>query len=297
MPESEDAVVEALEQIFGQRASVYSDIEKQTTRASIFVPKVNRTQRLQLRKALKAIRQAGLEIGSGPISVRRIPRENWAESWKRHFKPLEVSSKLLVIPSWSERKPRPGQAVVILDPGLSFGTGHHPTTGFCLEQIAALYKPHQIQSFLDVGCGSGILSIAAKKLGYSPVVAFDFDGDAVRVARENATVNSVRFSISQKDLARLPLRSTRLFSVVAANLIYDLLIQERSRIMNRVAPDGVLVLAGILRTQFATVRRAFEGAGMVLAAQRAAGEWRSGTFRFRSRRTKTVQPVQSETCE
>ena len=279
-PEAEDALVEALTGIFGQPPSVYTDTEKHTTAVSTFVSKFTEQQRTLLRAALAMIRAAGLDVGPGRISARRIARENWAESWKRHFQPLEISSKLLVLPSWSKQKPKRDQTVVILDPGLSFGTGHHPTTAFCLEQVSALREANRSQSLLDIGTGSGILSIAATKLGYAPVVAFDFDPDAVRVAKQNAVVNRVRFPISQQDLTRLPLRSPQRFTVICANLIYDLLIQERQRIVNRLAREGTLVLAGILQEQFAAVRRAYEEVGMTLIAQRLAGEWRSGAFRF-----------------
>ena len=140
-PESEDAVVELLARLLGQPASVYSDLEKRTTTVSVFLPRFEAAHRSAIRQALRELADAGLDLGPARISARRIPRENWAESWKRHFKPLEISRKLLVIPSWSRVKAKPGQAVVVLDPGLSFGTGHHPTTGFCLEQLAARRRP------------------------------------------------------------------------------------------------------------------------------------------------------------
>ena len=278
-PEAEEAVVEALGQIFGQPPSVFADLEKRTTVASVYLPKVTAQQRAEARAALANIRRAGLEVGSGRISIRRVARENWAESWKRHFRPLEISARLLVIPSWSKHRAKSGQAVVVLDPGLSFGTGHHPTTAFCLEQVASLRKTGTRQTLLDIGSGSGILSIAAAKLGYAPVVAFDFDPDAVRVAKENAATNGVRIALTRKDLTHLPMREARSFSVVCANLMSDLLIQERARILNRLAAGGTLVLAGILQEQFPAVQRAYEAGGMMLVAQRMAGEWRSGAFR------------------
>jgi ribosomal protein L11 methyltransferase len=278
--EAEDAVVDALTRIFGQPATIYSDLEKGVVVASIFVAKMDSRQRQELREALVDIRAAGLNLGLGRISARRIPRENWAESWKRHFTPIEVSSRLLVVPSWSKAKPKPGQALVILDPGLSFGTGHHPTTGFCLKQIAALRQPGRSQSLLDIGAGSGILSIAALKLGYEPVEAMDFDPEAVRVAKGNARVNGVRLAVAQRDLTRLPVPAASHFTVICANLICDLLIMERRRILNRLARGGTLVLAGILKEQFGSVRKSYEGEGMVMTAQRVAGEWQSGAFRF-----------------
>ena len=278
--DAEDAVLELLGGVFGQPASIYADTEKHTTSAIIYVEKFTTAQRAQVREGLRMIREAGLDVGSGRISVRSVPKENWAESWKRHFHPLEIGPRLLVLPSWSKQKPKRGQAVVILDPGLSFGTGHHATTAFCLSQVAARREDARPQSLLDVGCGSGILAIAAAKLGYTPVVAFDFDPEAARVAKENATVNHVSLKLSQQDLTKMPRRSAEKFDVVCANLMYDLLIQERDRILARLAPGGTLVLAGILRTQFPKVQRAFEMAGLRLVASRAAKEWRSGAFQF-----------------
>jgi ribosomal protein L11 methyltransferase len=276
--EAEEATIEALANIFDQPASIYADIETGSVMASTYLPRVTPVQRRALRDALARMSKAGLNVGPGRIRVRRIPRENWAESWKRHFRPLEVSSRLLVVPSWSKRRPRPGQVAVILDPGLSFGTGHHPTTGFCLRQIAGLRTDSHSQSFLDIGTGSGILAIAAIKLGYSPVEAFDFDPDAVRVARGNAGANAVRLNVTVRDLTTEPLRPARLFDVVCANLIYDLLVEQRRRIRNRVARGGSLVLAGILKKQFPAVRTAFEEVGMTVGDQWAAGEWHSAVF-------------------
>jgi ribosomal protein L11 methyltransferase len=282
-PDAEDAVIEALTEIFGQPPAVYSDLEAHTVVASTFLPEVDARQRRRVREALQKIRGAGLDLGSGRFSVRAVRRENWAESWKRHFIPIEIGSRLLVLPSWSKKKARRGQEVVILDPGLSFGTGHHATTAFCLGQIARL-RTSGSQSLLDIGAGSGILAIAAMKLGYQPVDAFDFDPDAVRVARENARVNAIRLNVSQKDLTQLPVRGPRQYHVVCANLIYDLLIAERRRIINRVRAGGTLVLAGILKGQFDAVRRSYEGEGMSQCAERADGEWKSGAFRFREER-------------
>jgi len=280
-PEAEEAVVELLTNLFGQPAVGYTDLEKHTTSAITYLERFGAAQRSALLDDLRALRETGVHVGSGRLTVRRLRHENWAESWKRHFKPLEISERLLVLPSWSNRKPRRGQSAVVLDPGLSFGTGHHPTTAFCLEQIASLRDASARQSFLDMGTGSGILSIAAAKLGYSPVVAFDFDPDAVRVAKENAAANCVRINLSPQDLTRLPVRSGERFDVVCANLTYDLLIEERRKILARLFANGTLVLAGILKEQFPKVRRAYESAGLILVASRAAKEWRSGTFRFR----------------
>ena len=134
---------------------------------------------------------------------------------------------------------------------------------------------------MDIGTGSGILAIAAAKLGYAPVEAFDLDSDAVRIARTNALRNGVAGKIRflRQDFTRLPQRSSGKYSVICANLMANLLVNERDRILAHLQPDGVLVLAGILETEFERVRQAYEAAGLRLAGSRTQKEWRSGAFR------------------
>ena len=281
---AEDPVMELLSRVFDSAASVFHDLESGTVTASVYLQKTSEwtpARQEELRAGLDELRQLDLDLGPATISKKSVRREDWAESWKRHFKPMEIGHALLLKPSWSKRKPRRGQAVVVLDPGLSFGTGQHPTTRFCLEQLAAARADALPRSFLDIGTGSGILAIAAAKLGYRPVEAFDFDPDSVRVARENARRNNVsrRLRVSKADLTKLSSRSAKKFDFVCANLIYDLLLAERSRILHRVSSCGTLVLAGILTTQFELVQRAYEAKGWKLIASREEKEWKSGAFR------------------
>jgi ribosomal protein L11 methyltransferase len=276
--EAEDAVLELLERVSGQTPVGATDLETRAVTVAAYLPAKPSRLRSQITAGLEEIRRCGLNVGPGRISIRRLRPENWAESWKRHFKPIEVGPALVVQPSWSRRKPRPGQAVVVLDPGLSFGTGQHPTTLFCLEHIVRCRAFSPRPSLLDIGCGSGILAIAASKLGYAPVAACDFDPDAVRVARENADLNKVRVSIREADVCDSPLRGGPRFDLVCANLIYDLLLAQSRRIIARVRPGGRLVLAGILESQFAEVRGAYEAARLRLEVTAAAKDWRSGAF-------------------
>ncbi len=281
--EAEEAVAELFQTIFNCPPSVYIDA---ATRAVTISTYCEQTQckmlpyRTALRAGLRSIHACGLDTGTGRVQARRIRREDWAESWKRHFKPQEIGRALLIKPSWSRRKPRPNQAVVVLDPGLSFGTGQHPTTSFCLEQLVRSRQQGETQSFLDLGTGSGILAIAGASIGYHPVNAFDFDLAAVRIAKGNATRNGVadRVRVVGRDLTRLAFHSREKFDVVCANLTADLLVNQRRRILNRLAPGGVVILAGILRSQFGNVRKAYASEGMKLVSSRIGGEWRSGAF-------------------
>lgn len=290
-PEAEDAVGELLASVFGIAAAAYFDLESRTSRVSVYLEagQFSATDaRREIAAGLARIRGFGLDTGAAKIQIVQVKREDWAESWKRHFHPLEIGKKLLVKPSWSKKCPAKNQVVVILDPGLSFGTGQHPTTAFCLRQIAAAApgRPRgdggvaATKSFLDIGTGSGILAIAAVKLGYAPVHAFDFDPESVRVAAENLRQNRAadRVKLWRGDVTRLPLKPARQFDLVCANLISNLLIAERRRIVNWVRPGGTLVLAGILAAEFGEVAAAFAGLNVKLRASRTENEWRSGVF-------------------
>jgi len=306
-PEAEDAVAELLAKLIAPSPSVYTDADTGTTTVSVYSitgPASVAQAKRALRLGLNNIKSCGLNIGPGRITLQKLPPENWADSWKRHFPPLEIGDTLLVKPSWSKRQLRKGQALVVLDPGLSFGTGQHPTTAFCLRELVrsrerrhpcrrsaqsedtstrrhGCRRSRSLQfSFLDMGTGSGILAIAAAKLGYSPVHAFDFDPQCVRVAKANAATNRVgkKIHITRADLTKLPLRCAKQYDVVCANLLADLLIAERDRILARVKPDGMLVIAGILKREFQEVQTAYKAADWLLVASKTQKEWRSGTF-------------------
>ena len=284
-PEAEDAVSDLLGTVSGQRVSTYFNLETGVTTVTAFCrrkPARPAEWRAKIRIGLNQIKNCGLQIGSGKVTLAKMRREDWAESWKRHFKPIEIGDALLVKPSWSKRKPQKNQMVVVLDPGLSFGTGQHPTTAFCLQELVRCGKNQTSRSFLDIGTGSGILAIAAAKLGYSPVHAFDFDPESVRVARANARANGVykQIRITRGNVAKLPIRPVRQYDLICANLISTLLMAERQRIVSRLRRDGTLVLAGILKSEFLQVQNVFEKLGLKLAATQAGNEWRSGSFCF-----------------
>jgi ribosomal protein L11 methyltransferase len=285
LPEAEEAVAELLETVSGVPVSTYTDLETGGVSATVHLSSRPDWRRLRasLVQGLRDIEGCGLRVGRRRLSLTKVSGKEWAESWKKHFKPLEIGRALLVKPSWSRRTAKHGQALVVLDPGLSFGTGQHPTTSFCLEELAACRTKGVRQSFLDVGTGSGILAIAAAKLGYGPVEAIDFDPDAVRIAGENARRNSVaaHVRIRREDVRRLPWHRPKKYSVVCANLVSSLLLEERDRLLGLVESGGVLVLAGILGIEFSQVRAAFEAAGLRLNRRRRVGEWESGSFCFK----------------
>lgn len=285
--EAEEAVAALLEDFFHQPTWVYTDEDTLITEVTAYVYKAadcssKRLARLNAR--LTALRDAGLASGRMRVRSKRVRKQDWAESWKKHFKPLDIDGRLLVKPSWSRRKAIPGQIEIILDPGLSFGTGHHPTTSYCLSELVRARKPSRRQSMLDIGTGSGLLAIAAAKLGYAPVTAFDNDPESVRVATGNLLLNDTdsAVSLSQKSLEELPRRRRTGCDLVCANLLAELLIRERDRILAQLVDGGRLVVAGILHSQFEEVRTVYAGAGMRLLRSTREKEWRSGTFTRKS---------------
>jgi ribosomal protein L11 methyltransferase len=285
--EAEEAVIELFQREFEQPTSSYSDVETGINTVAVYFeekPQISAAKRTEVAAGFVRIRKCGLNIGHPKLSIRKLPRQDWAESWKKHFHPIEIGSRLLIKPSWSKQRAKKDQATIILDPGLSFGTGQHPTTAFCLGELVRHRKPATRQAFLDIGTGSGILAIAAARLGYAPIDAFDFDPEAVRVACANAQRNRVlnKLQFFEQDIKKLS-RTGPKYSLICANLISNLLIDARPRILAKLRNDGIVVLAGVLRNEFVKVQRAYEEAGLELLKCGGQKEWRSGTFVWRAK--------------
>jgi ribosomal protein L11 methyltransferase len=203
-------------------------------------------------------------------SVAEVPDEDWGEGWKKDFRPLDVG-RVRVRPSWIDERPPAGTVEVVLDPGMAFGTGSHPTTALCLAALSDRLGVRPGASVLDVGTGSGLLAIAARKLGASRVAANDEDPVAVEVARENAARNGVDLELTGAPVEEIP----GSFEVVVANILANVLVSLAPALAAKVARGGVLFLSGILGPQEDEVRRAHVAAGLVplRAADRRDGEW------------------------
>lgn len=281
---AEEPASAVIESLFAQWPISFTEPESGITQLSLFLAvdhPPSKAQLSELGTKLDALNSYGIPVGNPTVRVARLANRNWKHSWKRHFKPLQIGRHLLLRPSWSKRRAMPGQSLVVLDPGLSFGTGQHPTTSFCLRELVNARKENLNPSLLDIGTGSGILAIAAAKLGYTPVHGFDYDPDSIRVAGANARRNRVDHKIRfrRQDLSTLPARGRQKWDVVCANLLADLLTQEAGKILNRVKPGGVLVIAGILSKEFNTLDQHFTALGVQPIRTRTEGEWRSGSYR------------------
>jgi ribosomal protein L11 methyltransferase len=215
--------------------------------------------------------------GLRPV-VRPVRQEDWAEGWKQHFGTVRIGRRLVVKPTWEPFSPEKGDVVVVLDPGMAFGTGTHGTTRLCLEALACRFdQAPPPERVLDVGTGSGILAIAAAALGAGRVVACDIDQTARDTARENSCLNRVeeRLEIADRPLEELEGR----FDVVLANILAEENIRLAPELTARLAEGGTLILSGILREKETSVIEAFgayELAGPDISRQE---EWSCLTYR------------------
>ncbi len=197
-----------------------------------------------LRRYLKSLQSIHPECPSIPIEVFSVFEEDWSESWKRFFKPVHVYPNFLIKPPWSKVQPQNGQLVISIHPKMAFGTGTHPTTKLCLQALAKVIHKKGL-SVLDVGTGSGILSIASAKLGARKVVGFDIDRVAINSARENVKENEV------SDVVQLKLggfgRIQGRYDIVVANIDFKNLVRMRNPIVRHLKRGGILILSGILK--------------------------------------------------
>ena len=229
-------------------------------------------------EAEEAQHQVRAELPEAEPRVAPVEEEDWSETWKKHIRSVRVG-RIWVGPSWQVEKAGDAPVHIVIDPGMAFGTGDHPTTEMCLAELDLELPCRPGASVLDVGTGSGVLAIAARKLGAGRVVGNDVDPVAVQIARENAEKNAVpELELTEKPLERLG----GTFDLVVANIFANVLCQLAPRLAARTAKDGLLLLTGILDTQAEEVQQAFEREGMKLQARRASGEWVLLTFENRA---------------
>jgi len=206
------------------------------------------------------------------LSATEITDYGWAENWKEHFKPRKLGDRLVVKPSWEPYAAAPGEVVLTIDPGQAFGTGTHETTRMCLQLLEEVYDaPPGPRRVLDIGTGTGILGIAAVRLGADYALGIDTDPKAAETAEENAKTNGVaeRFASTF-----MPLSSIEgSYELVVANILAEILIDLKKEIVSRCAPGGFLILSGILAEKNGWVEEEFREEGMQPVKQKTDGQW------------------------
>jgi ribosomal protein L11 methyltransferase len=226
----------------------------------------------QTAEALGHLQAFGLRT-IGELRTRIVHEEDWAEAWKAYFPVQRVGRRLVIRPTWRGHRREPDDVVVALDPGMAFGTGLHPTTRLCLAALEALADEGRVEGarVLDVGCGSGILAIAALKLG--AIDAFGVDTDPIAV--ESTLANARRNRLARRIHARVGSLPTDepAFDVVLANLIAGVLVPLARALRNELRPGGTLLASGIFVDREAEVASAFEAAGLAIRERTAEGDW------------------------
>ena len=205
----------------------------------------------------------------GALQVRSVDDADWTDAWKRHYVPQRIG-RVVIVPSWVAHEAAPDDAVITLDPGMAFGTGLHPTTRACLELLQAV-EPMP-DRMLDVGAGSGILALAALRLGARSVVGYDTDSLAVTAARDNADRNGVADRLEIRH-GSLPAVAEERFSLVVANLVAAVLVDLAQRLADHVEPGGVLLAGGIIAGRADEVVGALGAVGLTVTDRRDDGEW------------------------
>lgn len=226
----------------------------------------------------------GLETGDIELTRQELAEEDWADNWKKYFEPARITHDLTIVPSWTDYEVTTGEKIIKLDPGMAFGTGTHPTTKmslFALEQVL-----RGGETVLDVGTGSGVLSIASSLLGAKEIFAYDLDDVAVRVAQENIALNAgtENIHVAAGDLLKgVDIEA----DVIVANILADILVNLTDDAYRLLKDEGYLIMSGIISEKWDLVRESAEAAGFFLETHMIQGEWNACVFK----KTKEISGV------
>ncbi|VEE11280.1 ribosomal protein L11 methyltransferase [Streptococcus anginosus] len=240
--------------------------------------------RQEVKERLAQLRDFGLEIGKTQLTTQQLAEEDWADNWKKYFEPARITHDLTIVPSWTDYEAGPSEKVIKLDPGMAFGTGTHPTTKmslFALEQVL-----RGGETVLDVGTGSGVLSIASSLLGAKDLYAYDLDDVAVRVAQENIALNAgtENIHVAAGDLIKgVDIEA----DVIVANILADILVNLTDDAYRLLKDEGYLIMSGIISEKWNLVRESAETAGFFLETHMIQGEWNACVFK----KTKEISGV------
>lgn len=223
-----------------------------------------------IKQKVLGLKEFGIDIGEGSVSLGQVKEEDWANEWKKYYKPTKVGQKIVVKPTWEEYEEQEGDLIIELDPGMAFGTGTHETTSMCIRELEKYVD--ETKRVFDIGCGSGILAIAAAKLGAKEVVAGDLDEVAVKVSKENCEENNVSDKVIVKHGSLFEVVEGKA-DVIVANIIADIIKILAKDVSKFLTEDGVFISSGIILAKIDEVVEALEQNGFEIVEIIKLGEW------------------------
>ncbi|WP_434797210.1 50S ribosomal protein L11 methyltransferase [Terrisporobacter vanillatitrophus] len=223
-----------------------------------------------IKQKVLGLKDYGIDIGEGSVSLGQVKEEDWANEWKKYYKPTKVGQMIVVKPTWEDYENQEGDLVIELDPGMAFGTGTHETTSMCIRELEKYVDG--TKRVFDIGCGSGILAIAAAKLGAKEVVAGDLDEVAVKVSKENCELNNVSDKVIVKHGSLFEVVEGNA-DVIVANIIADIIKILANDVSKFLSKDGVFISSGIIHAKINEVVEALEKNGFEIVEIVKLGEW------------------------
>lgn len=221
-----------------------------------------------IKERINALKEFGIDIGDAIVELSEVDEQDWANEWKNYYKPTKIGEKIVVKPTWEEYEKKEDDLIVELDPGMAFGTGTHETTTMCIQQLEKYVKENS--KVFDIGCGSGILAISAAKLGAKDVLAVDLDEVAVKVSKENVSLNNVDVKVMHGNLMEVVNDKA---DIVVANIIADIIKILAKDIKNFMKEDAVFISSGIIHKKVDEVKNSLEENGLEIVEIQTLGEW------------------------
>ncbi|MEN6620048.1 MAG: 50S ribosomal protein L11 methyltransferase [Smithella sp.] len=229
---------------------------------------------IAIQKYLKSLNEIFSDLPAPVLRTEIITDPDWGEQWKKYFKPIRVSSNIIVKPTWERYTPSSRDIVIEIDPGMAFGTGQHASTRMCIEALEdIIMKDRKVANWkvLDVGCGTGILGITAAKLGAQEVICLDNDQKATEIAKENAEINLVSDHLRIVNEDAMTISEPR--NLIFANLTSKLLLKLRKHLIQLLEPDGYLIISGIIEQDAREIEDNFSTFPLIQIRMITEKEW------------------------